>query len=103
MYPHERALVKKFKGRPFVLIGVNSDDNREKLKKRMAKEGISWRSFFDGGSTNGPIAHQWNVMAWPTIYLLDDEGRIRFKDLRGSKLEKAIEKLVAKAEESKKD
>ena len=69
----------------------------------MAKEGISWRSFFDGGSTNGPIANQWNVMAWPTIYLLDHEGRIRFKDLRGSKLEKAIEKLVAQAEESMKD
>ena len=33
MYPHERSLVEEYKDRPFALIGVNSDRDREKLKE----------------------------------------------------------------------
>ena len=79
MYPHERSLVKRLEGKPFALIGVNSDDNRFQLKKAMEKEQITWRSFFDGGSTKGPIASKWNVRNWPTIYLIDPKGLIRYK------------------------
>ena len=38
MYPHERSLVEKFKDRPFVILGVNSDDDREQLKQVLVKE-----------------------------------------------------------------
>ena len=41
MYPHERSLVKKLANQPFVLVGVNSDRDREEIKKVMAKEGIT--------------------------------------------------------------
>jgi hypothetical protein len=98
MYPHERSLVKKLANKPFALLGVNSDDTRETLKNAMAKEQLTWRSWFDGGSTDGPIATQWNVSAWPTLYVLDAKGVIRYKNLRGEKLEEAIDKLVKEAE-----
>ena len=32
MYPHERSLVKKMEGKPFVLLGVNSDGTRTSSK-----------------------------------------------------------------------
>jgi hypothetical protein len=32
---------------------------------------ITWRSWWDGGSTGGPIASEWNVHGWPTLYLVD--------------------------------
>ncbi len=97
MYPHERSLVKTYQDRPFALIGVNSDPDRAKLKERIAEEGITWRSFWDE-STGGPIATRWNVSGWPTIYVLDHEGVIRFKNVRGESLDRAIELLVAEAE-----
>jgi len=97
MYPHERSLVEKYKQRPFAILGVNSDKDREQLKRRMAKENITWKSFFEGG-TGGPIATRWNVQAWPTLYLLDAKGVIRLKDVRGKRLEEAIDKLVKEAE-----
>jgi len=97
MYPHERSLVERLKNEPFALIGVNSDADREALKKTMEKEGITWRSFWDGGSTNGPIATKWNVQGWPTIYVLDAEGRIRFKGTRGEKMDEAVDTLLAEA------
>jgi hypothetical protein len=94
MYAHERSLVEKYADKPFAIVGINSDRDRDKLKERMAEEGITWKSFFDGGGTRGPIASAWNVSGWPTIYVLDAEGRIRFKDVRGEELDAAIEELM---------
>ena len=101
MYPHERSLVKRLANKPFALIGVNSDQDRNKLKEVLMKENISWRSFWNGGSTNGPISTKWNVQGWPTLYVLDHKGVIRHKWL-GSPgdqvMDEAIEKLVKEAE-----
>ena len=98
MYPHERSLVARMKDRPFALIGVNSDRTREKLKAAMKKNDITWRTFFDGGSTGGPIATRWNVSGWPTIYVIDHKGVIRVKNVRGKQLDEWIDRLVAEAE-----
>src|SRR5438874_13226838 len=76
MYPHERSLVEKYQDRPFVILGVNSDASRELVKQVSEKEKLTWRSFWDGGSTDGPIARRWNVSGWPTIYLIDHNGVI---------------------------
>jgi hypothetical protein len=99
MYPHERSLVARMKDKPFALIGVNSDKDLEKLKARMAEEKITWPSFHDG-STSGPIASQWNVSAWPTIYVLDKSGVIRAKDVRGEELDSWVDKLLAEPSSS---
>jgi hypothetical protein len=94
MYPHERSLVKRLEGKPFALIGVNSDTDREAIKTIVQKVGISWRSFWNGGSTRGPIATAWNVHSWPTIYVLDAKGVIRAKDVQEEQLDEAVNKLI---------
>jgi hypothetical protein len=94
MYPHERSLVKRLEGKPFALVGINSDRDQQKLKERMKQENITWPSWWDGGSTNGPIATAWNVSGWPTIYVLDDKGVIRYKNVRGEEMDKAVNTLL---------
>jgi hypothetical protein len=94
MYPHERSLVKRLENKPFVLIGVNSDKDKDELKKAMEKEQITWRSFWDGGKIGGPIATEWNVRGWPTIYVLDQKGVIRKKNVRGHDMDKAVDELL---------
>jgi hypothetical protein len=103
MYPHERSLVKKLEGKPFVLLGVNSDADREKLKSVLMEKELTWRSFWNGGSTSGPISKQWHVRGWPTLYVIDHKGVIRHKHLGSpgdKKLDEEIEKLVAEAEKA---
>jgi hypothetical protein len=97
MYEHERSLVQRLEGKPFALIGVNSDRNREEIKEIMKKENITWRSFWNGGGTGGPIASAWGVRAWPTIYVLDTKGVIRFKDVRGKAMDEAVDTLLNEA------
>lgn len=98
MYPHERSLVKRLADKPFALLGINSDANRDELRKTMEKENITWRSWWDGGNTNGPIAKKWNVHGWPTIYVLDDKGIIRFKNVRGDSMDRAVDTLLKEME-----
>ena len=85
--------MKRLEGKPFVLLGVNSD-TKERLRRAMKKENITWRSWWDGGNTSGPIAKAWNVKGWPTIYVLDAKGVIRYRDVRDKELDKAIDTLL---------
>ncbi len=98
MYPHERSLVKKFEGKPFTILGINSDKNRADLKPVLEKEQITWRSWFDGPGTGGPIASSWNVEGWPTLYLIDHKGVIRDKTVGSKNMDKLIDQLVEEAE-----
>ncbi len=99
MYPHERSLVKRLADSPFALIGINSDTDKESLRTRMEEENITWRSFWNGPKgTSGPISSAWNVHSWPTIYVIDHKGVIRFKDTRGEAMDRAVDQLLAEME-----
>ena len=96
MYPHERSLVKQLSEFPFAIIGVNSDRDLDGIREIVKEKNITWRSFWNGPKgTSGPISTRWNVSGWPTIYVLDGEGKIRFKNVRGAKLDEAITELLA--------
>lgn len=108
MIPGERELVKKMAGRPFTLVGINSDQSRSALKDILKKQEITWPNIWDGMPNQDPdgevgkIARRWNVSGWPTIYVLDHEGVIRHRDLRDKDLDEAVEKLVEAAEKARK-
>jgi hypothetical protein len=83
----------------------------DQLKKVMAKEMLTWRSFVDPRGDNeegfvGRISNQWNLEGTPMLYLIDHKGVIRYKWLGdpGEKvIDEAIEKLVEEAEADGKD
>jgi peroxiredoxin len=100
MYPHERSLVKRLEGRPFALLGINSDP-RDHLKQTIQKEHMTWRSWWDSGQTGGPIASKWNVTGWPTTYVLDIKGVIRYKNVREEAMDQAVDALLKELVEAK--
>lgn len=91
------ALVERLKDKPFAIVGVASDEPA-KLPKIVEDNKINWRNAVDE-STEGPIATAWNVHGWPTIFVLDGDGVIRFRDTRGEDLDKAVDELLAELEE----
>lgn len=99
MYPHERSLVKKWSGKPFALLGVNSDTDRESLKETLREEEITWRSFWDS-DTSGPIASAWEIQGWPSVFLIDHKGIIRARSVGApdANFEVLMADLIAEAE-----
>jgi thiol-disulfide isomerase/thioredoxin len=97
--PHERELVERFRGRPFVLIGVNGDEERGRGRTVAKKERVNWRSFWNGAHRDaGSISAAWNVRGWPTVYVIDPDGIVRLRDPLPTDLDRMLEELVAKAE-----
>jgi len=99
MIPHERSLVKKLADEPFALVGVNTDQDKDKYRQQAEEMEVTWRSAWQG-STNGPISRRFAVQGYPTVYLIDAEGKIR-KTWLGSpdeeELERLIDELIAEA------
>ena len=96
MIPHERSLVDQLKDKPFALIGINSDTNLDDVHAQAKEMGVTWRSFWCGDlGTHGAIPTRWNVNGWPTIYVLDQKGVIRYRDVRGEKMTEAVKTLLA--------
>jgi hypothetical protein len=93
MYPHERSLVSRLAEEPFALVGVNSDP-ADDYREALGREDITWPSFWDGGSTDGPISTKWAVFGWPTIYIIDHEGIIRGKNAREEALDEIVDQLL---------
>ena len=79
-------------------MGVNSDEDIETARKYVKKKDINWRSFWAGeDGTRGPIPIKWNISTWPSSFVIDAKGVIRYKNIRGDELDDAITKLLAEA------
>ena len=101
MFPHERSLVKQLSDKPFALIGVNSDRDLEMIQEVVKEKNLTWRSFWNGpDGTGGPISTKWGVTGWPTIYVMDSKGVIRYKNVRGDAMDRAVETLLAEMGEN---
>ncbi|MCC6409834.1 MAG: TlpA family protein disulfide reductase [Planctomycetes bacterium] len=86
--------MEKYADQPFAIVGVNSDDDLAELAKVREKERITWRSFWNGPQgTQGPISKAWNVRGWPTLYVIDAAGVIRYKSVGAN--EDALDAMLA--------
>jgi thiol-disulfide isomerase/thioredoxin len=92
MIPHEREMVKKLKDKPFALISVSADEKKDTLREFLDKESMPWTHWWNG--SKGGFVNAWNVQSFPTIYVLDAKGVIRYKNVREKQLEEAVDKLL---------
>ena len=93
MYAHERSLVEQLADYPFVLLGVNSDRDLEKIRETVKEKELTWRSFQNEKGVDGKISDMYSIRGWPTVFLLDKDGVIRYRGRQD--LDKEIEKLLA--------
>jgi peroxiredoxin len=107
MIPHEKEMVERLHGKPFVLLGISGDEEKEDVTKFVAKEKMPWRQVWEAYTPegeSGPLVAKWNIHAWPTIYIIDAKGVIRHKYL-GSPgndvLDENVDALVKEAETKK--
>lgn len=75
--PIERTIAERLEGKPFAIVGVNGDVDAHAALAAMDRYSVTWASFQDQGSAGPSISKQWDVLGWPTVYLIDHEGIVR--------------------------
>ncbi|MGL4420371.1 MAG: TlpA family protein disulfide reductase [Gemmataceae bacterium] len=97
MIPDLRELTTKMSGKPFQLVSISVDEEKETLEEFLAKEKMPWTHWWD--SDNGPTAKSLGVWFFPTTYLVDAKGVIRYKNIHSPELlKKYAAELVKEAE-----
>ena len=97
--PARAELDSKYQGRPFSLLGINTDHRKPAAFHDLAaKHGVRWRCA-STYSTNS-ILTDWAVRCQPTTILIDRDGIIRGRDLPWAEMTALAEKLVLEAEKS---
>jgi peroxiredoxin len=96
--PHLRDVAKKFQGQPLVVVSVSLDDNEQQWKDFVAKNGMTWAQYRDGGFT-GPISKLFGVTAIPHTFTIDAEGVLQDEHIGDASIEGKLKKLLAQARE----
>ena len=96
--PNVLKTYKEYHAQGFEIIGISldRDQDREKLTSFLEEKNMTWPQFFDGNYWKNKLAVKYGVNSIPATYLLDGQGTIIGKDLRGEELDKAVAKAVAK-------
>ncbi len=78
-YPRLRSAVERWRGRPFVILGINTNCPRDSVKEAVARGEITWRCWWEDqlGGGPGPITTSWNIRGFPAFILIDHRGVIR--------------------------
>ncbi len=92
--PNVVAVYKKYHDKGLSVIGVSLDKKTEDWKKAIKDDGLTWNHVSHVQYFNDPIAKLYNVDAIPAAFLLDENGIIVAKNLRGAELEEKIAELL---------
>lgn len=84
----------KFKTKGFEIFGVSLDDNKDRWVEAIAKDGITWPQVSDLKKWDGDVVRNYNITGIPFTVLLDKEGKIIAKNLRGEELEKKLAEVL---------
>lgn len=94
--PNVKSAYGKHHAAGFEIVGISLDSDRKKLTDFLAKNQMPWPQFFDGGGWQNKLARKYGIQSIPATFLLDGEGKIIAKDLRGPALEAAVAKALKK-------
>ncbi|WP_256004938.1 TlpA disulfide reductase family protein [Pedobacter deserti] len=89
-YPFLKKAYARFKDKNFEIIGISLDDDKSLWLNAIKSNGFEWIQLCDLKGRQNEIAKKYGVAAIPQSFLLDPEGKIVAKNLRGDDL---LEKL----------
>ncbi|WP_156810324.1 TlpA disulfide reductase family protein [Nitritalea halalkaliphila] len=91
--PNIVRLYQQYNEKGFEVFGVSLDRTREQWIKAIEDDGLTWTQVSDLAYFNSEAASTYQITAIPATYLVDPDGKIIAKDLRGISLEKKLAQL----------
>ncbi|WP_159456074.1 TlpA disulfide reductase family protein [Chitinophaga eiseniae] len=88
--PNVLKAYNTFKDKNFTVVGVSLDDKADKWKEAIKQDGMPWMQVSDLKGFRNEVAQQYGIQAIPCSFLIDPQGIIIAKDLRGAGLHKKL-------------
>lgn len=83
-----------FKSKNFTVLGVSLDQDKAKWLEAIKKDGLSWSHVSDLKFWNNEVAVQFGIQSIPASFLIDPNGVVIGRDLRGDDLVKALNAVI---------
>lgn len=84
----------KYKDRGFTILGISLDKDKTAWKQAIAQDGLTWTHAGELADFAGPTVRLYQVEAIPASFLLDPDGKIIARDLRGEDLDLFLNKTL---------
>ena len=92
--PNVLAAYEKFHAKGFEVVGISLDQSRDALTAFIKEKNMAWPQYFDGLGWKSKLGTQYGIQSIPATFLLDGEGKIIARDLRGPALDAKLASLL---------
>jgi len=96
---HENPVVVKayqqFRDKGFEVLGISLDDKKERWLKAIKDDKLSWLHVSDLNGWNNVVAKMFNIRSVPDNILIDRDGKVLARGLRGENLEKKLAEVFS--------
>jgi thiol-disulfide isomerase/thioredoxin len=92
--PNVVATYQKYHDKGFEIIGVSLDSDQQALRTFIKQNNMTWRQYFDGQGWDNKLAVKYGIESIPATVLLDGNGKIIGRDLRGEQLTDSVAAAV---------
>lgn len=91
--PNVLKAYNKYRGKGFEILGVSLDDTKAKWEAAIQQDGLVWKHVSDLQGWRSAPAQLYGVSSIPATVLLDKEGKIIARNLRGPALEEKLAEI----------
>jgi len=92
--PHVVQMYNKYKNKNFTIVGISLDKDVDAWKQAVAQDGLTWTHGSELNDFESPTVRAYQVEAIPASFIIDPEGKIIAKNLRGEELDSFLNKTL---------
>lgn len=93
--PHLKTLWERHGEDNLVIVGIALDDNEEVVNRFIEEREMPWPQILQTDEFSGELVELFNVVGVPRMYLIDTDGIIIAKDLRGEEMVAEVDRLIS--------
>ena len=91
--PELKTVYRELQPKGLEIVGISLDENKEKLLKFVAQQGMTWQQYFDGRGWENKFAREFEITSIPAMWLFDRKGNLRELNARENLPDK-VERLL---------
>ncbi len=92
--PNVVSAYNRFKDKGFTVLGVSLDSNKDPWLNAIKQDNLTWTHVSDLKGWGNEVGKLYNVTGIPQNFLIDKEGKIIAKDLRGAALDEKLAEII---------